>query len=126
MENALGTNVICRVGGLVIGACAVVLAGRAVADDPPKYWAVTGVSSNDVLNLRDVPHGESKKLAGIPSGARGLKHLGCITPEPSLDRWMIMTQGERKNAKLKWCRVEYRGTQGWVAARFLRPDASGR
>lgn len=109
---------------LVLAACIFDVTGIEVAHagDPPKYWAVTGVRSDDVLNLRDVPHGDSKKLAGIPPGTRGLRNLGCLTPEPSLDRWMIMTEAERANAKLAWCRVEYRGTQGWVAARFLKPD----
>lgn len=102
-------------------------AARAFADDPPQYWAVTGVAANDVLNMRDVPHGDSRKLAAIPPRERGLKNLGCLKPEPSLDRWMEMTEEERNNAKLEWCRVEYRGQQGWVAARFLKPDdAAGR
>jgi predicted Fe-S protein YdhL (DUF1289 family) len=101
-------------------------AGAAWADDPPKYWAVTGVAAGDVLNMRDVPHGDSRKLAGIPPNARGLKNFGCLRPEPSLDRWMEMTEAERRNAKLEWCRVEYKGRQGWVAARFLKPDTTAR
>lgn len=120
----MGDPSTCRTLGLVLAtvAWAGLSPALAAADDPPKFWAVTGVQPDDVLNLRDVPHGDSKKLAGIPPDARGLKHLGCITPEPSLDRWMVMTESERANAKLQWCRVEYRGTQGWVAARFLKPD----
>lgn len=122
MKQALWTRA--RAAALILAACICDASGgeAARADDPPKYWSVTGVRSDDVLNLRDVPHGDSKKLAGIPPGTRGLKNLGCLTPEPSLDRWLIMTEAERKNAKLEWCRVEYRGTQGWVAARFLKPD----
>lgn len=113
-----------RALGLVLAACigSGIAGGIGGAGDAPRFWAVTGVQSGDVLNLRDVPHGDSKKLAGIPPETRGLKHLGCITPEPSLDRWMIMTESERANAKLQWCRVEYRGIEGWVAARFLKPD----
>ena len=55
------------------------LAGVASANDnaaePAKYWAVTGVASNDVLNMRDVPDGDSKKLGAIPANAHGLKTL---------------------------------------------------
>lgn len=101
-------------------------AWSARADDPPKFFAVTGVPSGDVLNLRDVPHGDAQKLGGIPPNARGLKNFGCLKPEPSLDRWMTMTDDEKKNAKLEWCRVEYHGKQGWVAARFLKPDVGAR
>lgn len=105
---------------------ASLLTGNARAGDPPQYWAVTGVASDDVLNMRDVPHGDSKKLGTIPPNAHGLKSLGCMRPEPSLDRWMDMTEDEKKNAKLEWCRVEYKGHQGWVAARFLKPDSPPR
>ncbi|HML44217.1 MAG TPA: hypothetical protein PKE13_14990, partial [Hyphomicrobium zavarzinii] len=37
----------------------------ASADDPPQYWAVTGVADNDTLHMRDVPHGDSRILADI-------------------------------------------------------------
>jgi hypothetical protein len=90
--------------------------------EPPKYWAVTGVAPNDVLNIRDVPDGDAKKLGSIPANTHGLKHIGCMTPTPSMDRWMVMTPAEKANAMLEWCRIEYKGQQGWVAARFLKPD----
>ncbi len=96
----------------------VAAATAAIAQQPVQVWAVTGVTSDDVLHMRDVPHGDSKILTDIPPTAKGLKGYGCITPEPSLDRWADMTADERANAKLPWCRVEYHGRQGWVAARF--------
>ena len=105
--------------GLVASLAAT---AAAIAQEPAQVWAVTGVTSDDVLHMRDVPHGDSKILADIPPTAKGLKGFGCITPEPSLDRWAGMTAAERANAKLPWCRVEYHGRQGWVAARFLKPD----
>jgi hypothetical protein len=117
----MGDPFIGRLAGLLVLGCLGASAAFA-ADEPPQYWAVTGVPADDVLNMRDVPHGDSKKLAVIPPNAHGLKNLGCMRPEPSLDRWMDMTEDEKKNAKLEWCRVEYRGQQGWVAARFLKPD----
>lgn len=124
----MGEPFIARGAGLWVVVClaASLAADGASADDPPKYWAVTGVAATDVLNMRDVPHGDSRKLAGIPPDARGLKNFGCLRPEPSLDRWMEMTEEERRNAKLEWCRVEYNGHQGWVAARFLKPDNGAR
>jgi len=111
---------------VTILAAAFFLTIGASAQDPPKFFAVTGVPADDVLNLRDVPHGDSRKLGAIPPDARGLKSFGCLRPEPSLDRWMTMTDEEKRNAKLEWCRVEYLGKQGWVAARFLKPDPGRR
>ncbi|HEX2843440.1 SH3 domain-containing protein [Hyphomicrobium sp.] len=110
------------------GAAALHMSITAVqaADDPPQVYRVVGVEADDKLHMRDVPHGDSKILADIPPKARGIKGLGCMTPEPSFDRWADMTPAERANAKLEWCRVEYHGKQGWVAARFLKPDGSAR
>ena len=95
--------------------------GQQYAPSPP-YWAVTGVRSNDVLHLRDMPAAESKSLAGIPAGAHGLKNLGCRSNVPSLEEWMRMSKAERDRGPTQWCRVEYQNKQGWVAGRYLRKD----
>ena len=104
---------------LLIGALAPV---AAAAEDKPSFWAVTGVSPDDVLHLRDVPSAESRSLARIPANARGLKHLGCRRNQPALEQWMRMTQAQRQEAQAQWCRVEFRGQQGWVAGRYLKND----
>jgi hypothetical protein len=121
---ACGTRIMPMIKSAPTMLClaAILYAAAAHAEDPPQYYAVTGVAAGDKLHMRDVPHGDSKILTDIPPKARGLKALGCLKPQPSLDRWMEMTEDERKNAKLEWCRVEYKGRQGWVAGRFLKPD----
>ena len=112
-------------------AAALLLAGplagapAALAEGNPRSWAVTGVASDDVLNMRDVPSGDARKVGSIPPGARGVKNLGCLRKHPSLEEWMGMSEDARRDAKLLWCRVEYGGKQGWVAARFLK-DADNR
>src|SRR5262245_25860697 len=88
----------------------------------PPFWAVTGVRTNDVLPLRDVPSAEAKSLAGIPPNGHGLKNLGCRYTQPPLEHWMRMNKAQRDLAVTQWCRVEYEGKQGWVAARYLRKD----
>ncbi|KAB2912424.1 MAG: hypothetical protein F9K29_19350 [Hyphomicrobiaceae bacterium] len=90
----------------------------------PAFWAVTGVRAGDVLHLRDVPSAESKSLAGIPPDARGLKNLGCRTNVVPLEQWARMTKAQRDYAQTRWCRVEYRGQQGWVAQRYLKQDSA--
>lgn len=110
-----------RVVAVVLFAVFLV-AVSARAEDPPEFWAVTGVSAGDVLHLRDVPSADSKSLAQIPPNTRGLKHLGCRRNQPPLELWMRMNETARREALTQWCRVEYRGTQGWVAGRFLTKD----
>ena len=91
-------------------------------NEMPAFWAVTGVRSDDVLHLRDVPNADSKSLARIPFNARGLKHLGCRRNEMPFEDWVKLSKEARKASLMQWCRVEYNGQQGWVAGRFLKPD----
>ena len=84
---------------------------------------VTGVAPNDVLHVRDVPSADSRSIGTIPPAAHGLQNLGCLRKQASLDDWMRMTAAQRADAKLLWCRVEYKGTVGWVAGRFLKRDS---
>jgi len=90
----------------------------------PAFWAVTGVRPDDVLHLRDVPNADSKSLARIPFNAHGLKHLGCRRNEMPFEDWVKLNKEARKSALMQWCRVEFKGQQGWVAGRFLKPDES--
>jgi uncharacterized protein YgiM (DUF1202 family) len=111
---------------IVLGVVALLApsgAGRAGAGEQQAFWAVTGVAAGDVLYLRDMPSADSRSLARIPPNARGLKHLGCRRNQPALEQWMHMSEQQRQEAQTKWCRVEYRGKQGWVAGRFLKKDA---
>ena len=80
------------------------------------------MSANDALQLRDVPSAESKSLARIPPNARGLINLGCRRNQPPMDQWVRMSKDQRELAQTQWCRVEYRGKQGWVAGRYLKKD----
>jgi hypothetical protein len=110
----------------IIAASALAAAAALAAEEPPKFWAVTGVASNDVLHLRDVPSADSKSLAHIPFNAHGLRHLGCRRNQPPMDQWVRMNAAQRREALTKWCRVEYQGREGWVAGRFLKPDDGSR
>jgi hypothetical protein len=111
---------------LIAVATSTLAPAGAVAQDElsPRFWAVTGVSAGDVLHLRDVPSAESRSLAGIPANAHGLTNLGCRRNQLPLEQWMRMSKTQRELAQTRWCRVEYRGKQGWVAGRFLKNDES--
>lgn len=117
LRAALSTLVL----ALLLGVLAPHAAHAQYSLDPP-FWAVTGVRSNDVLHLRDMPAAESKSLAGIPANAQGLKNLGCRKDTPSLEQWMRMSKAQREVPPTQWCRVDYQGRQGWVAGRYLRKD----
>ncbi len=87
--------------------------------DGPDWWAVTGVSADDVLNMRAEASVSSRKIGAIPPDGQGLRNLGC-TGAMSYAEWEKATEAERERAKgNKWCKIEYRGTTGWVAGRYL-------
>ncbi|WP_295406529.1 SH3 domain-containing protein [uncultured Thiocystis sp.] len=74
----------------------------------PDFWEVTGVASGDTLHLRAGPSARERVVGDLPNGAV-MRNLGCT-----------LTSGQR------WCRVERlenRGTQGWVAGRYLRESS---
>lgn len=89
----------------------------------PDFWAVTGVRSNDSLNLRMAPNADSEAIARIPHNARRLKNYGCPN-DVTFEQWKRMTKYQRDQAaRSRWCQVEYEGRKGWVAGRFLREDS---
>lgn len=82
--------------------------GEAPGPDPepmpgPRSWRVVGVTPDDVLNMRTTPSPRGFVVAEIPFDAGGLRNLGCQDGQ-------------------SWCKVRYRGQEGWVNGRFLRPE----
>ena len=121
-ETIMTRTALYAAAGLALAA--VIGPVSAADEEPPEFWAVTGVASDDVLHLRDVPSAESKSLARIPPNAHGLKHIGCRRNEVAFDQSVRMSDAARKAALTQWCRVEYRGQQGWVAGRYLKRDTA--
>jgi hypothetical protein len=115
-----------RLRAYVLCSLVLLLAAAPVlvrAQDGPDFWAVTGVRSDDALNLRVAPDGDSRRIARIPHNARGLKNHGCPNTV-TFEDWKRMTEAQRDKAALsRWCQVEYKGQKGWVAGRFLKEDA---
>lgn len=112
-----------------ISAAAMVLLSVTTAclaqEGGPDFWRVEGVKASDALNLRVDANPRSRVLARIPHDARSLKNLGC-RGDLTFAQWQAMTPAQRDAAaRARWCRVEFKGQTGWVAARFLRED-SGR
>src|SRR5262245_28784665 len=109
---------------LAVLAAAVPALAQQAADLDPEFWAVTGVRSNDALNMRAAPDADSRSIARIPFNAKGLKNHGCPN-HVTFEQWKRMTQVQKDQAaRARWCEVEYRGKNGWVAGRFLKEDGA--
>jgi len=100
--------------------------GVALAEaDGPDYYRVVGVTPGDVLNIRVEPNASATKIGAIPPGTDGVRNLGCVGGL-SFDQWQAATQAEREAAaRNRWCRIEYGGVEGYVAARFLAEGSDG-
>lgn len=68
----------------------------------PDFWAVTGLSAGDSLNLRAGPSIADRVIGSLAEG-EVLRNLGC-----------------RMTGKLRWCQVETSFGAGWVSGRYLR------
>jgi hypothetical protein len=108
-------------GAILMVSLAIARNARAGADGPD-FWAVKGVGSDDVLNLRAEPSPMARTIGAIPHDACILKNLGC-RGGPTFAQWSGMTPAERQRVKkASWCKVEFDGERGWVAGRFLKEN----
>jgi len=103
-----------------LGCVALLCSGPASANaDGPDYYAVTGVETDDVLNLRSEPSASGALIGAIPPDATGIANLGCIGGL-TIAEWTEANEAERAAAtKTRWCRVGYDRTIGWAAGWFL-------
>jgi hypothetical protein len=93
--------------------------------DGPDHYRVRGVSPGHHLTLRAEPSTASAPLARIPLNATCLRSLGCqggLTFE-EFTTLGVEVQRRRAAENPRWCRVDYRGTVGWVAGAYLAEDA---
>lgn len=89
--------------------------------DGPDFFSVTGVAANDVLNLRAGPSAREEKVGEIPPNGTCVRNLGCrggLTYQ-EYSTLSPTQRAERLKERPRWCRVEYQGMRGWVAARYL-------
>jgi uncharacterized protein YraI len=105
------------------GALLVALASAAHATaDGPDHFAVRGVSAGHVLNIRAEPDAKAPRVGAIPATGTCIRNLGC-RGGLTLNEFSTLTpeeQERRQRENPRWCRIEYRGTTGWVAGRYLR------
>ena len=105
--------------------CLVVLAWQAAfaTADGPDHYAVDGVAPGASLTVRAGPSAESDPIGEIPHDGRRLRNLGC-QGGPTFAEWERMSESEREAArKQRWCKVAYRGLEGWVPGWLLREDS---
>jgi uncharacterized protein YraI len=91
--------------------------------DGPDYYAVSGVAVGEALSLRAGPSVGAEEIGRIPHDARRLRNLGC-QGGATFAEWEGMTEAERRaSRKKRWCKVRYRGVDGWVAGWLLKEDS---
>jgi hypothetical protein len=115
-----------RIAGALLAALVVTLpeVALATADGPDRY-DVTGLTRDEVLDLRAKPSHDAEKIGQIAHDARGLESRGCIG-SPSIEDWLKMGEQEREESrKQRWCRIRHQDMEGWVAGRFLKESTEG-
>ncbi len=90
--------------------------------DGPDYWQVQKVCSDDVLNIREKFNWKSKKVGEILYNGKCIQNLGCICGL-TLHEFTELSKAEQEKILRKrprWCKINYRGVEGWVSGRYLR------
>ena len=86
----------------LILSLALVLPASSFAQ--PAYYRVTGVAADDTLNVRAQPRAGSADIGDLPPDADGIEVMGT-------------------DASGKWGQIIWQEANGWIAMRFLTPDA---
>ena len=101
----------------------ILISPQAFAEaDGPDHWQVHGVDANDVLNIRREADPRSEKIGEIPPDGHCIKNLGC-KGGLTYEEFTTLSDAEKETIKKerpRWCRIDYQGTTGWVAGRYLR------
>jgi len=108
-----------------------ILAGASIAAaeaDGPDWWQVTGVEEDDVLNIREEPDPHSEKVGEIPADGTCIRNLGCVGGLTFEEFTTLSDEEKRKieRERPRWCKVEYEGTVGWAAGRYLAEGSCER
>ena len=118
----------CAVAGCAAGlALAFAAPVRAADAKPPAfveapYYALTNEVTRKLI-LRGEPASRGKRIGELPAGARGIEGKGCRGPSDV--GWEHLSPDLRSAmSKDRWCRVRWQGVEGWVSARYLRPDGA--
>lgn len=111
-----------RLAAAAVALDLVVHAVPAQAEaDGPDHFTVSGVAAADRLNMRAEPNARAPRVGAIPPGATCVRNLGC-RGGLSYQEFTTLSpaqQQQRLRENPRWCRVEYRSVQGWVAGRYL-------
>jgi len=90
----------------LIAFLVLICASAAMAQDYPALYRVTGVASDDVLNIRAEPGAGSPIIGRFRPGQRGIEVMGLSQN----GRWGLVNSGERA---------------GWSSMRYLARESSG-
>lgn len=107
-----------------LGVSTMLLVGAVSAfaeADGPDYWVVTGVASDDVLNIREQPDPRSTKVGEIPPDGTCIRNLECVGGL-TFEEFTSLSEKEKQRIlreRPRWCRIDFRGVEGWVAGRYL-------
>lgn len=107
-------------------AAVVATAANAEIDGHgPDAWRVTGVASDDVLNMRMGPGMQYLVIDHLAPDARGLRQITCVPLLiPSIQH--RLTEAQRAGLPQRWCLMQTAdfAKAGWVAQRFIMEDNS--
>ncbi|MBS1302680.1 hypothetical protein [Loktanella sp. SALINAS62] len=125
MRRFLKTG-ICTAHLSLFAALAPVQATAQFDGHGPDAWQVTGIASDDWLNLRMGPSADYPIIGSFSSDATGLTMTTCV-PFMSESQGIMLSQAERNLLDLppRWRLMSNGQSHGWVAARFLM-EATGQ
>lgn len=89
----------------------------------PDSWRVTGVASNDTLNMRMGPGTNYAVIDRLAHDARNLQQITCV-PFYTAAHYARLSSAQIAALPQRWClmRSAAMDKAGWVAQRFITPE----
>ena len=106
---------------LLAVVCGVVASLAQATADGPDFYRAQGIAAGTSVPLQAEPRAEAPRVGAIAATAVCLRNLGC-QGGLTLEEFSTLSEADRQlrlAANPRWCKVEHRGTSGWIPGHYL-------
>lgn len=102
----------------VVTALLTLPAQAEICGPSPDLWEVTGIPSNDTLNVRMGPGANYPVIASFDYDEKGLHQVACV---PYTQHYIELTEAQIAAMPSSWCLMQTpsKSKSGWVAQRYI-------
>jgi len=112
---------------LVVVVCVSLASLAHATADGPDFYRAQGIAPGASVPLQAEPRTDAPRVGTINAKAVCLRNLGC-QGGLTLEEFSTLSEADRQlrlASHPRWCRVEHRGTSGWIQGHYLAEAPCG-